>query len=193
MGLVMMITGCQHLNRNLRVDAQEKTVEPAHQDPPLQKTEETESDSSPEPERVESIDLDQAEAALLTGDCASALAALDQALASDKNQGTGFSDRALHILVDVLKHPNGPGLKKTPDLTCFLILEKNSPDSVYGPASACWLAVLNTIMDQHRENRTLKKTIRSHYNKIQTLTLQIEQLKAVDLESVTPDTGDQIP
>jgi hypothetical protein len=139
-------------------------------------------------ESMESQLLDQAEFFLQKEDYKSALNSLEKAITCC---GRRFPDRTLHILAIVLAHPDNPMSDDNYPIRCFKWLESSFPDSVYGPASRCWVAVVNEFLVYETEIRNLRISIQSHLKEIRSLKRQIEQLKAVDLELQTPKPDDE--
>lgn len=139
-------------------------------------------------ESLESQLLDQAEFFLQKKDYKSALNSLEKAITCC---GGRFSDRTLHILAIVLAHHDNPMSDRNDSIRCFKWLEASFPDSVYGPASRCWVAVVNEFLVYETEIRKLRKTIQFQLKEIRSLERQIEQLKAVDLELETPKPEDE--
>lgn len=137
---------------------------------------------SPRTDQLEAQLLDQAEACLKSKDYAGTLKRVDQAICCCSGR---YSKRALHILEATLAAPNNPVDAHHRAIRCFKSLDSSSSDSMTGPAARCWAAALNEVIANEAEIQELKMTI-------QKLKRQIEQLKAVDLESQTPKSDGNV-
>lgn len=180
----MVLSGCQKMIKNTKPD---QTLEPQLTLSVSPTAEEpwTEAD-------IEAYNsLDQVESLQVRGEIRQALDTLSRIVSNGFPNRKVFSDRAVHILVNALSDPDSTIDDDSHAIQCFIQLESSLPDSVYGPASSCWLSVMGEILARKNELRALKTTIRSQYKKIRTLVLQIEQLKAVDLELGTAPPEEQ--
>jgi hypothetical protein len=140
-------------------------------------------DLAAQADRQETQLLNRAEACLQKRDYAGALRYVDRAMSCCSGH---FSHRTLRILQTVLAAPENSMGDQSRAIRCFKGLNASSPESVAGPASRCWVAALDELLADRAEIRKLKKNI-------QTLKKQIEELKAVDLETETSEPDGQIP
>lgn len=140
-------------------------------------------------DRQEARMLDQAASYLQQGNPDAAVQSVKKAIACCNGR---FGDRALHLLVTAMTDPRHPTRGATHTIRCFQLMEAGYPGGLKGPAARCWAAALIEISDQQAEIQQLKMTIQLQKHKIQTLSKQIEQMKAVDLEPTPPTPGDNI-
>jgi hypothetical protein len=187
--LLLLMTGCHSLVERFRAESlplADPEPEPAVSKP-------VEKDVPSASFHCESLRLDLAEEALAQGHADKAFGILSKALNSEEAHNEGFSDRAMAILVRILNEPDGFSEKNTPALGCFSDLATTRPETVFGPASACWLTLVNTAVTQHQEIERLTRTLRRQNQRLKALINQIEQLKAVDLEAVNPEFNEATP
>lgn len=188
---VQIMTGCHSLFERPR------TASCAMTGPPPSRSADTATAPVPAevlgPFHCESLRLDLAEEALDRGQADAAFSILAKALNSEETRKDGFADRALDLLVRILTHPGKDPEKNAPSLTCFTDLAGTRPETIFGPASSCWLTLVNTAVIQHQELQRVKQALRSRNRRIQGLVNQIEQLKAVDLEAVNPEPHGATP
>lgn len=182
-----MMGGCKAMLEGLVVS---KKADPSIESPPPIFIGNMKNGQIAELESLESQLLDQAEFFLQKKDYTNSLNSVKKSITCC---GGHFSDRTLHILATVLEYPENLISHRNDSITCFKWLEASFPDSVYGPASRCWVAVVNEFWIYEAEILKMRTTIQSQLKKIQFLESQIEQLKAVDLELETLNPDDEAP
>lgn len=120
--------------------------------------------------------LDRAESFLQAKEYSRAFDLVDQAIACCAGR---HSRRALSILMTALTAPGDTLADSSKATKCFRGLANPIEDPFADPAAQCWAATLNEVMTNEAQIRRLKKDI-------QALEIQIERLKAVDLEPISP-------
>jgi hypothetical protein len=141
-------------------------------------------------DRLESQWLDRAATAMQGGNSANALASIDKAVTCCNGR---FADRAVRLLTGLLARPGVAANHRSQAIQCFLQLEANRPEAVYGAAARCWASALDEVLAREADIQKLRKTIQLQKRQIQILEKQIEQLKAVDLELETPQPNLNVP
>ncbi len=132
--------------------------------------------------------LERGETELARGDAGEAVAAAARVFSCCEKE---FPERTLRLLSHALAQQEGR--KRGETVRRFLQLEAEFPDTVYGPAAACWTAALLEGLARDDSLARLRQVNRSQKNQIQTLERKIEQLKAVDLELEAPEKAGEVP
>ncbi len=141
-------------------------------------------------DRLEAKSLAQAEKSVKQGEISKALLSVAQAISLRQGQ---VSARALGIIRAILARPEYNLDNHDSAGNCLRQLESSFPHSKYDPTASCWLTGLSELTDKKAKIQELRNVLRSQNVTIQTLRRQIEQLKAVDLELVQPDTAVEVP
>lgn len=181
--LLNAIIGCQQ--------SVERTVLPVQQDQLPELSRKTSAiDTATKLEEMEAQLLDQADALIKNGEVINALQYVADSISCCEGH---FSGRAFDILRTALAHPDLKPDNYTNAVRCLGQMEEGFPKFGYGLDTGCWVTALGEMLAMEINSQRLKDIIRSQDRRIKTLIKQIEQLKAVDLEPVQPESTVEVP
>jgi hypothetical protein len=141
-------------------------------------------------DRLEAQLLNQADESIKNGEIIEALQLATQSISCCRGQ---LSDRTLNTVRTILAHPEYRLDNQDQALSCLRQLEATFPEPGNSQTTGCWLTGLSELLTKETKIKKMKNTIKSQAETIQTLEKQIEQLKAVDLEPVQPETAVKVP
>ncbi len=141
-------------------------------------------------DRLEVQLLDQADASMKNGEVVHALQSVAESISCCEGH---FSARAFGIIETALAQPDGNVDTSVNAVRCLRRMKDAVTKFGYGPETGCWVTALSEMLAIDAENQRLNDIIRSQDKEIRTLTKQMEQLKAVDLEGVQTESAIEVP